>query len=286
MLKIVSEHINTNFPFLKGKKLLVACSGGLDSVVMCHLFNDLNFTIGLAHCNFSLRGKESDGDDAFVVDLAESLNIPVYSERFNTKKYADDYKISIQMAARELRYQWFEEVRADFKYDYVLTAHHADDELETLLINLSRGTGIRGLTGIRAHNETIVRPLLPFNREQLLAFAKHNNLYWREDSSNAKTEYLRNALRHDVIPPYKKQVEMLLHSVQKTQKHLTDSVLLLDDYLALIYQLVVTEIEDGYSIDIQKISDLPSHSGLQPGKIFQIYLRHRVENRFYRKPTG
>jgi tRNA(Ile)-lysidine synthase len=262
MLNRLKQHIDDNLAFLKGKKLLIACSGGLDSVVMTHLFKGLGYEMGLAHCNFSLRGEESDEDEVFVTDLAENLDIPSYVEKFETKEYAKDRKLSVQMAARELRYLWFDEILLDFNYDFLLTAHHADDNLETFLINLSRGTGLRGLTGIPEHTDGLVRPILPFSRAEILAYAKEKKYIWREDSSNSKIDYLRNALRHEVIPPLKKQIPKLLRNVQKTQSHLGESESLLEDYLVLIKQLVVEEREEGHAINISKISNLPNTDAL------------------------
>ncbi|WP_432411088.1 tRNA lysidine(34) synthetase TilS [Rasiella sp. SM2506] len=256
------QHISTNFPFLENVKLLVACSGGLDSVVLTHLLHTLKYNIAIAHCNFSLRGKESDGDALFTENLAETLGVPFYSETFDTKTFAKDYKLSTQMAARELRYQWFEQVAENFDYTYILTAHHVDDDLETFFINLSRGTGLKGLTGIPKQNEKIVRPLLPFSREDILKFAKDQNMYWREDSSNAKTDYLRNQLRIEVLPKYKNVSDKTLLNFQKTQQHLTASKALIEDYMALVYNLVLTETKEGYSLNIAKISELPNTEAL------------------------
>ena len=258
MLDLVKKHIEQHLSFLNDKKLLIACSGGIDSVVLTHLLKNLGFEIALAHCNFLLRGSESDGDEVFVSDLAKKLEIPFFSEHFETEIYASENKLSTQMAARKLRYLWFNVLLKDFKYDYVLTAHQLDDDLETFLINLSRGTGLRGLTGIQEVNETIVRPLLPFSREEILRYAKSNELYWREDSSNAKTDYLRNKLRHDVIAQYKESSKNALQNFGKTRHNLLGSQNLVDDYMALIYNLVMTRTEEGYEIDIQKISELPN----------------------------
>ena len=257
MLQEFREHIKTNFSFLNGKKILIACSGGVDSVVLSFLLKKSGFKIGLAHCNFSLRGKESDGDETFVVDWADRLSIPVFTETFDTKEFAKDHKLSTQMAARELRYQWFAEILKDFEYDYIATGHHADDDLETLLINLSRGSGLQGLMGIPAINKTVIRPLLPFSRSEIVASAKENKLQWREDSSNASTDYLRNKLRHDVIPNYKNATEGVLQNVRKTQKFLKDSQNLIEDYMALVYKLAVTENFDGYALHINKLQELP-----------------------------
>ncbi len=257
MLQEFREHIKTNFSFLNGKKILIACSGGVDSVVLSFLLKKSGFKIGLAHCNFSLRGKESDGDETFVVDWADRLSIPVFTETFDTKEFAKDHKLSTQMAARELRYQWFAEILKDFEYDYIATGHHADDDLETLLINLSRGSGLQGLMGIPAINKTVIRPLLPFSRSEIVASAKENKLQWQEDSSNASTDYLRNKLRHDVIPNYKNATEGVLQNVRKTQKFLKDSQNLIEDYMALVYKLTVTENFDGYALHINKLQELP-----------------------------
>jgi len=262
MLKRLEEHIAKNLSFLKDKRLLVACSGGLDSVVLTRTMKELSYEIGIAHCNFGLRAAESDADEAFVLDLADLLDVPVFAEQFDTREYAREKKLSIQMAARDLRYQWFEEILRDFKYDYLLTAHHADDALETMLINLSRGSGLRGLTGIPAVNDKIVRPLLDYSRAELLEYAKSQGYFWREDSSNKKTDYLRNALRHKVVPPYKEEVEGLLQNILKTQQHLRDSKSLIDDYLVLINQLVVTETSEGFNIDIAKLANLPHQEAL------------------------
>jgi len=262
MLSEFKTHISTNFPFLEHSKILVACSGGLDSVVLTQLLFQLKYNLAIAHCNFSLRGKESDEDAIFTENLADTLQIPFHSETFETKTFAKDHKLSTQMAARKLRYQWFQEVADNFKYAYILTAHHADDDLETFFINLSRGTGLKGLTGIPKQNENIIRPLLNFSREAILNFAKSQNLYWREDSSNAKTDYLRNKLRIDVLPKFKDVSEKTLQNFKKTQEHLQESQALVEDYMALIYNLVVTEIENGYSINIAKISELPNTEAL------------------------
>ncbi len=262
MIQKFKKHINQNFPFLDGKKLLIACSGGLDSVVLTHLMNKLNFEIALAHCNFSLRNKESDGDEMFVIGLAEQMNIPVFAETFNTHKFADEHKVSTQMAARTLRYEWFEQILANFKYDHLLTAHHLDDDLETFFINLSRGTGINGLTGIPSVNGNIIRPLLIFSREEIVTYAKKNNLKWREDSSNQKADYLRNKLRLEVLPLFKETHDSLLNNFKTTQNNLQSSKKLIEDYMALIYKQAVSEDEDFYRINIQKLKELPNTKDL------------------------
>lgn len=257
MLTNFKKHIEENFSFLKGKKSLIACSGGVDSVVLTHLIKNLNLEIALAHCNFSLRGEESDGDEQFVVALAENLDVPVFSETFDTHKYADEQKVSTQMAARTLRYNWFEEILSNFSYDYLLTAHHLDDDLETFFINLSRGTGLNGLTGIPKKNQKVVRPLLNFSREEIVDYAEANKLKWREDSTNQKTDYLRNKLRLEVIPQFKETNENLLKNFKKTQDNLIASQNLIDDYMSLVYKLVISKKSDSYHLNIQKLRELP-----------------------------
>ncbi|TWO33109.1 tRNA lysidine(34) synthetase TilS [Seonamhaeicola sediminis] len=244
LLKNFQNHINDNLSFLKGSRLLIAISGGIDSVVLVHLCHQLNLNVALAHCNFNLRGKESDGDEDFVIQLANSIDIEAFTESFDTQGYANEHKISVQMAAREMRYFWFDELAQQLQFDYILTAHHADDNLETFLINFSRGTGLDGLTGIPEINNKFVRPLLPFSREQIVDYAKDNQLEWRVDSSNASTKYLRNKLRHEVIPILKEINPSLLQSYQSTINNLSDATDIVEDHLEQFFQEAVVSIEE------------------------------------------
>ena len=262
MLTNFKNHISNTFPALKGKRILIACSGGLDSVVLSRLFKELNYDISLAHCNFSLRGKESDEDENFVILLADKLSIPIFNKKFNTKAYKIKHKLSTQVAARQLRYQWFAEICAEHSFDYLATAHHLDDDLETFLINLSRGTGLKGLIGIPLINDKIIRPFLNFPRADILQYAKENNCPWREDSSNQTSDYLRNKLRIEVIPRLKEVDHNLLNGFHQTQKYLNDSMALVNDYMTLIKNLVVSETEDGFEIDVLKLQDLPNTNAL------------------------
>lgn len=244
MLKSFRNHIENNLPFLTNSRLLVAISGGIDSVVLTHLCYKIQLNVALAHCNFSLRGEESDADEQFVVQLAEANHLEVFLERFDTEKYAIEHKLSVQIAARELRYDWFQELAEQLEFDYILTAHHADDNLETFLINLSRGTGLDGLMGIPEVNGNIVRPLLSFSREAIEVYAKANGLEWREDSSNAATKYLRNKLRHGVIPKLKEINPQLLDSLKQTQDHLRDTGQIIEDRIEEVVNTVIEEISD------------------------------------------
>ncbi len=245
-----------SFSFLKEKKLLVASSGGIDSMVLTDLLSKLDYQITLAHCNFHLRGKESDLDEAFVIQTAKSLQIPHHIISFDTKEYATKNNISIQMAARDLRYTWFEELLKKQHFDYLLTAHHADDNLETFLINLSRGTGLEGLTGIPAINNQFIRPLLPFTRKEIETYANNNNISWREDLSNSETKYLRNKLRHDVIPLLKEINPNLLESFTKTMEHLKGSKQIIRDRIHQIKKDITIETEGSLKFKIQNLKSL------------------------------
>ena len=244
MLELFKNHIKTKFSFLETSRVLVAISGGMDSVVLANLCHQLKFNFALAHCNFNLRGSESDADEEFVLQLAEALDLEVFVESFDTKAYAEEHKLSIQMAARELRYDWFQELSEQLNFDYIVTAHHADDNLETFLINLTRGTGLDGLTGIPEINGNIVRPLLPFSRQTLEAYAAENELKWRNDSSNASTKYLRNKLRHDVIPVLKDINKNLLQNFQTTLDNLNDTADIVEESLNAVLKRAIISIDN------------------------------------------
>lgn len=250
------NHINQNLSFLHKSKLLIAISGGLDSVALTHLCHEAKLHLSLAHCNFNLRGDESNEDEAFVLQLAEDLDLEVFIESFDTEIYAKEHKLSTQMAARELRYDWFSLLAQQLGFDYILTAHHADDTFETLLINLTRGTGLDGLTGIPEVNFNIVRPLLPFSREQIESYAKENKLKWREDSSNSSNKYLRNQLRHEVIPVLKSMNPQVLQNVSNTIEHLQHSQQIIDDAIVRIQKKVVTIECDVIKLHVKKLQKL------------------------------
>lgn len=259
MQQKLQNHINHNFPFLNGKKLLLATSGGLDSMVMVDLFHKLSFEIAIVHCNFQLRGIESFEDQNFVQNYAETNNIELFLTQFDTVAFAKDYKISTQVAARELRYSWFYELLEIKKYDYILTAHHADDNVETFLINFVRGTGLDGLTGIPAQNDKVIRPILIFSRQEIEQYAKENNIQWREDSSNASDKYLRNKIRHNLVPILKELNPEFLSSFQKTQNYLQESQTMSEDASIMVYQQVAKEIEEDIHFDLNQLKKLPNY---------------------------
>lgn len=255
MLKEFQDHLESHLSFLKDAKLLIAISGGIDSVVLTHLCFKSELNIALAHCNFNLRGKESDADEDSVLELAEDLDLEVFVESFDTQAYAEENKRSIQMAARELRYNWFSELSEQLKFDYVLTAHHADDNLETFLINFSRGTGLEGLTGIPEVNGVFVRPLLPFSNQEIANYANENHIKWRDDSSNKSTKYLRNKLRHEVIPILKEINPGLLQSFQNTLGNLNDTSIIVDNAIKAFLKeatVSVTNQETKFKIEAFK----------------------------------
>ena len=259
MLQKFKNHLLHNFQFLKDKKLLLATSGGIDSMVMLHLFQQLESQIAIAHCNFQLRGVESFEDQKFIQDYADANAVPVYITQFDTTAFAEDYKLSTQVAARELRYNWFYELLETEEYDYILTAHHADDNLETFLINLSRGTGLDGLTGIPDQNENVVRPLLAFSQQEIEEYAKLNNIQWREDSSNASDKYVRNKIRHHLVPLLKELNPNFISSFQKTQNYLQEAKDMVDDAAIMVYQQVATQEDENISFDLNKLKKLPNY---------------------------
>ena len=252
MLKAFQHLLKNRFSFLKEPSLLLAVSGGLDSMVLTDLCLKSGLNISLAHCNFKLRGNESDGDEIMIKEVAKTHNLDVFTTSFETEAFAKTSKQSIQMAARQLRYEWFEALQNQHGFKYILTAHHADDNLETFLINLSRGTGVEGLSGIPEINGSIVRPLLEFSRDEIHNFATQEKISWREDSSNQSTKYLRNNLRHTIIPLLKKLNPSFIESFQKTQNHLKDIQSILDDYMLEVEDKVIESIEEDqivYNID-------------------------------------
>ena len=259
MLQKFQNHINQNFPFLNEKKLLLATSGGLDSMVMVDLFKKIPFEFAIAHCNFQLRGIESFDDQNFVQDYAEANGISIFVTQFDTEAFAKDYRLSTQVAARELRYNWFYELLETENFDYILTAHHSDDNLETFLINLVRGTGLEGLTGIPSINEKTIRPLLIFSRQEIENYAKLNAISWREDSSNASDKYLRNKIRHHLVPALKELNPDFLSSFQKTQKYLQESKSMVEDAFIMVYQQVAKEHEEQIYFDLDQLLKLPNY---------------------------
>ena len=258
MLKKFKQHLHQNFPLLEDGKLLIAVSGGIDSVVLAHLCSQLDLSFSLCHCNFNLRGQESNDDEAYVKELAKNLKVPVYTSSFETEKYATKNKVSIQVAARDLRYAWFYELLENKQYDYVLTAHNTNDNLETFIINLTRGTGLEGFTGIPPINNKAVRPLLAFSRDDITLFAIKNEIVWREDRSNASIKYIRNKVRHKVIPILQEINPHVLESFQNTLEYLNESQSLINDATKNISEQVVSYKHNLLMLNCKKLNELPN----------------------------
>ena len=202
MLDQFKAYINRCNLIAEGEKVVLALSGGIDSMVLADLLLKAKVEFVAAHCDFHLRGEESDGDEKFVREYAEKHDIQYFVKHFDTEKYASENGISIEMAARDLRYAWFEELRQQLGYDKIAVAHHADDQAETFFINLLRGAGLRGLKGMLPQNGVIIRPLLWASREQIRQYAVENQILWREDHTNAESVYLRNKIRNQLLPAF------------------------------------------------------------------------------------
>ena len=256
VLEEFKNHINSSFFHLLEGRFLLACSGGLDSVVLAHLCHSAGLNFALANCNFQLRGDASDRDEAFVKQLAKKLNKEAHVIRFNTADYMSKNKVSLQVAARELRYDWFYALMEQKGWRTLVTAHHADDDLETFLINLSRGTGIDGLTGIPEKTESISRPLLKYSREQIAAYAKEKGLEWREDSSNLETKYLRNKIRHQIVPLLKDLHPTFLSNFKQTQHFLRQTSAITEDYVEQLKRKLFVKEADVIKISISELLKL------------------------------
>ncbi len=256
MEKLFLNNIEKNFSSLLNNKFIVAVSGGVDSIVLLHLCRNLKLNFVVAHCNFKLRGKESDDDELFVKNLAAKYKISFYSNSFNTKELSNSSNKSVQMIARDLRYSWFNKLSEELGIDYIITAHHIDDSIETFLINLSRGAGINGFLGIPEVNNKINRPLLAFTKDQLKSYALENKILFREDSSNKKKDYLRNQIRLEVIPKLKKINPYLLESFPKTIKKLEQSKSIIADRIAKVLSEVSFKKGEELFFEIESIKNL------------------------------
>lgn len=227
MLKQFLEFIRKHNLFTPDERILLAISGGLDSMVMLSLFIDAKFTIGVAHANFKLRGEESDGDEAFVKSFCEARGIPFFTTAFDTNNYAAEKKISIQMAARELRYVWFRQLIKQHGFTKLATAHHADDQAETIFLNMVKGEGLNGLTGMPLNKRNVIRPLMFATKEDLEHWARNTHLKWREDSSNREDNYHRNFIRHQIFPRIHKINPGLNESLLRTSEKAKGEMLIL-----------------------------------------------------------
>lgn len=251
-----TDFISSNQLLTGTDNVLVAVSGGIDSMVMANLFLKTDNTIGIAHCNFQLRGTESDNDEKFVREFAINSNIPYYAKSFDTEKYAEEKKVSIQMAARDLRYEWFEKIRITEGFDYIAMAHNKNDILETVLLNIARGTGLKGMTGIKKKSGYIIRPLLSATRNEITQYADDNDLAYREDSSNVQIKYKRNKIRHQIIPEFEELNPDFIDSFSQTINQIEEAYEIFKNMVKKKKEQTVTEIGDKTLIDIYKLRNL------------------------------
>ena len=244
----INPHKECNF--------VLAISGGVDSMVLANLFliNNLNFSI--AHCNFQLRGKESDDDELFINKWCSEKDIKLYNKKFSTEDYCKNNKLTIQMGARELRYEWFRELIDKEKHDFIVTAHHIDDQLETFIINSIRGTGIDGLVGIPDKINKIVRPLLMISKDQIIEYSKVNKINYREDSSNDKEDYLRNKIRHSVIPYLKSDDDNVLLKFKTTIENLNSTKIFVKKVISKVRDRVFIYEGENIITNISLLKDL------------------------------
>ena len=248
MLEQFQAYINRYNLIAEGEKIILALSGGIDSMVLADLLLKAKVEFVAAHCNFHLRGDESNGDDWFVRKFAEKRGIQCFVKHFETEKYAANHGISIEMAARDLRYAWFEQFRQQLGYDKIAVAHHADDQAETFFINLLRGAGLNGLKGMKPQNGMIIRPLLWASREQIRKYAVENHIVWREDHTNAESVYLRNKIRNQLLPFFDELQPKARQGLYKSLEHLSAENEL---YRALLKEKLAQIVErDG---DVQRL---------------------------------
>ncbi len=293
MLEQLLNYIDKQKLWQPNEKILVGVSGGIDSVVLAHLLSEASIPFAIAHCNFRLRGSDSDEDETFVKNLAKQLGVKIFVRQFDTKQFAERHSISIQMSARELRKAWFEDLKKTEGFDRIATAHHLNDSLETVLFNLTKGTGIAGLKGIPPQQGDYVRPLMFATRQMIKKYAISHGITWREDRSNETVKYHRNLIRHKVIPELKKINPALeatfIHSMEKiiaVANLFTEAVhekraVLLEPMRGgyrinkekLLetheFQIILYEILKPYGFNYSQTSGLVSAMQGQPGKIFE-----------------
>jgi tRNA(Ile)-lysidine synthase len=253
MIQNFTKYIADQNLFTKKDEILLAVSGGKDSVCLSHLFAAAGFNFSIAHCNFNLRGDASNEDAVFVQNLAQELGVRYYVKNFETEVFANQEKISIQMAARDLRYTWLEKIRSDHGYQYIATAHHLNDSIETVIYNLAKGCGIRGLHGILPKNGNIIRPLLFAEGTEIETYIESNSLAYREDASNASDKYSRNFIRHQIVPKFKELNPSFEKSANETIQKIKETEFIFDQSIQQYRDLIVKEKGHEIYIDFNKI---------------------------------
>ena len=290
MKRIIKNYIENNRLLKPDDKIIVGLSGGADSVALLHILHRLDYYCIAAHCNFHLRGEESDSDEQFAAKFSASLNVPFFKKDFDTRSVAKERGISIEMAARDLRYQWFAELRENQRADAITVAHHRDDNIETLLLNLIRGTGIKGLTGIQPQTGYLVRPLLCVSKNEILQYTHAKNLPYIIDSSNKQEELIRNKIRLQVIPLLEMINPSVREAIVQTIDNLNEAAKIYDKEIEKAIHVVYNQDKGCISIPLLKafpspesilfellkiygfgndvIRDIYSAIDSQPGKLF------------------
>ncbi len=259
MLDNVKNALISSNLFNKSTSLLIACSGGRDSMALLHAFVSAEFSkIEVAHCNFQLRNEESDGDEIFIRDYCQKHNIPFHTVRFETSVFAKENSVSTQMAARTLRYEWLETVRKERQLHLIAVAHHQDDQVETILLQLIQGTGIHGLKGMLAKNDKIVRPFLNISRQEINQYVEENKISYREDSSNNSTYYKRNFVRHEISPLLKKINSNYLQELSEFSQRMQESEFLFNEQVEKIRKKVLVPWKEGYQLYLTYLLNHPA----------------------------
>ncbi len=264
-MKKTSLHTIQQVKNYQNKQFLIAISGGLDSIVLSHLFLQNNLDFALAHCNFKLRGQESDEDQKFIENWAHQIDAKLYVNVCDLSNYPEK---NTQIAARNARYEWFNKLLNTHKFDYIVIGHHLDDSIETFFINLQRASGLKGLTGIN-ERENILRPLLNYTRKEIKNYALNNQLVWREDSSNASDKYKRNFIRHQIIPKFEEITPSFKQSMQKTMQFLQQSNAVINDWVNQKAEEIVSKKEREWHLNIEKLSSLTQT---------ELFLHHFLSN--------
>jgi len=262
MLQKIQSYINENQLLTRDKTVIVAVSGGADSVALWHILKNLGYDCVMAHCNFHLRGEESNRDEEFVRRLAEKHQTPFYKIDFDTAKYADENGISIEMSARNLRYEWFYKLLDELQAQAIAVAHHADDNIETMLMNLVRGTGLRGLTGIPNKNDKVIRPLLCCSRKEIEQYLSENKLEFVEDSTNKQNDYQRNKIRNQIIPLLEKINPSVRQTLYDTSERLNETYEIYSDTVKSISEKIVSCEAEKLKINIEKLKKQTAYKSI------------------------
>ena len=241
----------------KQDSILVGVSGGMDSVALCKVLHHLGYSVAIAHFNFMLRGAESDGDEKYVSELAKSLNVKIHTQTYDTKKYAEEGKISIEMAARELRYSWFESLCKEHNYTKIAIAHNSNDSVETFFINLFRKSGLRGLTGIPVVNDKVIRPLIETSRSEIESYIAQTNTPYKTDSTNLENHYLRNKIRNQLLPLAQEISPQSFSGILQSIKYLQESYLLYSKSVQKEIDKIVSHTEGSILIEKEQLANSP-----------------------------